>query len=114
MAAYAARELFGPLGIEESSWLADPDGIPFGFGHLRLSAADLGRIGQLWLDRRHLGRPAAAGSRFLAEMTRAHSPGGPPEHLPYGFLTWVDGTTVLAGGWAGQHLLVLPDVAPWS
>ena len=111
VAAYAARELFGPLGIEEPPWLADPDGIPFGFGHLRLSAADLGRVGQLWLDRGVVGAGRCSDPAFLAEMTRAHSPGGPPEQLPYGFLIWVDGTTVLAGGWAGQHVLVLPDVA---
>ena len=111
VAAYAARELFGPLGIAEPTWLADPDGIPFGFGHLRLSAADLGRVGQLWLDRGVVAGRPLLDPAFLAEMTRAHSPGGPPEQLPYGFLTWVDGTTVLAGGWAGQHVLVLPDVA---
>jgi hypothetical protein len=44
-------------------------------------------------------------------MTRAHTAGGPPEQLPYGFLTWIDGANLLAGGWAGQHLLVLPAAA---
>jgi CubicO group peptidase (beta-lactamase class C family) len=111
VAAYAARELFGPLGIDDVSWLADPDGIPFGFGHLRLSAADLGRIGQLWLDHGLVDGQGLLDRGFLAEMARPHTPGGPPEHLPYGFLTWVDGTTRMAGGWAGQHLLVLPDAA---
>ena len=110
VAVYAARELFGPLGIADVTWLADPDGVPFGYGHLRLSAADLGRVGQLWLDQGVIGGRPLLDPGLLAEMTRPHSPGGPPEQLPYGFLTWVDGTTVLAGGWAGQHLVVLPDV----
>jgi CubicO group peptidase (beta-lactamase class C family) len=111
VADYAARELFAPLGIARPEWLADPDGYPFGYGHLRLTAADLGRIGQLWLDGGSVaGRPLLDGG-FLAEMTRAHTPGGPPEELPYGFLTWIDGTALLAGGWAGQHLLVLPEVS---
>jgi CubicO group peptidase (beta-lactamase class C family) len=111
VADFAGRELLSPLGIDDVSWLADPDGISFGYGHLRLSAADLGRIGQLWLDHGLVGGRVLLDRGFLAEMTRAHTPGGSPEHLPYGFLIWVDGTTLLAGGWAGQHLLVLPDVS---
>ena len=110
-AAYAARELFGPLGIRDAHWLADPDGHSFGYAHLRLSAADVGRIGQLWLDNGVVDGRVLLDREFLAEMTRPQTPGGPPEHLPYGFLTWVDGGTLLAGGWAGQHLLVLPDVS---
>ena len=111
VADYAARELFGPLGIADADWLADPDGHSFGYAHLRLSAADLGRIGQLWLDGGVADGRTLLDPGFLAEMTQAHTSGGPPEHLPYGFLTWVDGTTLLAGGWAGQHVLVLPEAA---
>jgi CubicO group peptidase (beta-lactamase class C family) len=111
VADYAARELLGPLGITDASWLADPDGHSFGFAHLWLSAADLGRIGQLWLDRGVADGRTLLDRAFLAEMTTAYTPGGPPEQLPYGYLTWIDGTTLLAGGWAGQHLLVLPDVS---
>ena len=111
VAAYAVRELFDPLRIDDAYWLADPDGHSFGYAHLRLSAADLGRIGQLWLDQGVVAGRALLDREFLAEMRRAHTPGGPPEHLPYGFLTWIDGSTLLAGGWAGQHMLVLPDVA---
>lgn len=111
VADYAARELFAPLGITEADWAADPDGHSFGYAHLRLSAADLGRIGQLWLDGGVVDRRPLLDPAFLAEMTRAHTPGGPPEQLPYGFLTWIDGASLLAGGWAGQHLLVLPEAA---
>ena len=39
---------------------------------------------------------------------RPHSAGGPPEDRPYGFLTWVDGDHFFAGGWAGQHVVVVP------
>lgn len=105
---YAVRELFAPLGIRSAAWARDPDGIPFGYGHLHLAARDLARLGELWLhggrcDGRQLLDPA-----FFARMTRPQSSGGPPENLPYGFLTWLDGGMLLAGGWAGQHLLVIP------
>jgi len=44
----------------------------------------------------------------MRDMTAVQSAGGPPEHLSYGYLTWTDSATFLAGGWAGQHVLVLP------
>ena len=108
VSAFAARELFAPLGVEPPEWLADPDGVPFGYGHLRLSAADLGLVGQLLLDGGRLAGRALVEPGFLAEMCRPHSPGGPPEDLPYGYQIWLDDGLLLAGGWAGQHLLVVP------
>lgn len=41
-------------------------------------------------------------------MMTSQSPGGLPEQAPYGFLTWLPSGMLLAGGWAGQHLLVIP------
>jgi hypothetical protein len=34
VAEHAAAELFGPLGIRDAAWLADPDGVTYGFAHL--------------------------------------------------------------------------------
>ena len=99
---YADRVLLAPLGIRSPIWQCDPDGIPFGYGHLRLAARDLARLGQLWLDR---GAPLVDPA-FFAEMTRPQSAGGPPENLPYGFLIWPDEGVVVAGGW--------PDSTWWS
>lgn len=108
---YADRELFAPLGFHGARWTCDPDGTPFGYGHLHLRAVDLARLGQLWLDGgRHQGHQLVDPG-FFAQMTRPHSSGGPPEELPYGFLTWLDGSTLIAGGWAGQHLVVMPHAA---
>ena len=45
---------------------------------------------------------------YLGVMLSRQSAGGAPEELPYGFLTWIDADGWLAGGWAGQHVLVLP------
>ncbi|MFF6918424.1 serine hydrolase [Streptomyces sp. NPDC012466] len=44
---YARRRLFGPLGITRAHWPRDPDGLPYGFGQLRLSALDLLALGRL-------------------------------------------------------------------
>ncbi|GAA1428657.1 hypothetical protein GCM10009616_08810 [Microlunatus lacustris] len=109
VADYTARELLAPLGIPAPRWDRDPDGVPFGYGHLRLAADDLGRLGRLLLDGgRVAGRPLLDPG-FLAAMTTAQTPGGPPEERAYGYHVWLDDGMPLAGGWAGQHLLVVPD-----
>jgi CubicO group peptidase (beta-lactamase class C family) len=104
---HADRCLLRPLGVEDWHWQRDRAGIPYGFAHLSLSADALGRLGQLWLDGGTAGGRTLVDPAFLQGMGRPRSPGGPPEHLPYGWLIWVDGSDLLAGGWAGQHVLVL-------
>ncbi len=47
---YVRERVFRPLGITESSWLADPTGNGFVYGGLSLKANDLAKIGQLLLD----------------------------------------------------------------
>lgn len=108
VADYAARHLLPVLGIEPGPWRADPDGYSYGFAHLALSADALGRLGQLWLDGGRVAGEQLLDPQFLGEMTSPQSSGGPPEQLPYGYLIWVDDGALLAGGWAGQHVLVLP------
>ena len=103
VAGYAATELFAPLGITGATWLADPDGVSYGYAHLRLSAEALGRLGEFW---RTGGQPLLDPA-FAAAMTTAQSAGGPPEDLPYGFGIWTGPDLLLAGGWAGQHVVVL-------
>ena len=105
VAEYAAAELFAPLGIRDADWLADPDGVSYGYAHLRLSAESLGRLGELW---RAGGQPLVDPA-FATAMTTPWTPGGPPEGLPYGFGVWVGAGLLLAGGWAGQHVVVGPD-----
>lgn len=109
VSAFAARHLVAPLGIPAPVWAADPDGVPFGYGHLRLSADDLGRLGRLLLDGGRVDGRSLLDPAFLAAMTTPHTAGGAPEDRPYGYQLWLDDGMLLAGGWAGQHLLVLPD-----
>jgi CubicO group peptidase (beta-lactamase class C family) len=48
-AEFAEEVLFGPIGIGEYSWPADPDGITLGWGELVLRPADMARFGYLYL-----------------------------------------------------------------
>jgi CubicO group peptidase (beta-lactamase class C family) len=47
---YAKANLFGPLGIAEPAWPADPQGVTHGWGDLRLFPRDAAKIGYLWID----------------------------------------------------------------
>jgi hypothetical protein len=48
--AYAAKNLFGPLGITNSRWRKDPQGIPTGHAGLYLHTRDMAKIGRLYLQ----------------------------------------------------------------
>ncbi len=105
----AADRLFGPLGVTDWVWPRDPEGYCYGFGHLRLAPSALLALGRLMLDDGrspdgHQVVPAA----WVRGMTTATTPGGPPEGCRYGRLTWVDDHGFFLGGWAGQHVTVLP------
>jgi CubicO group peptidase (beta-lactamase class C family) len=99
---YAAEVLFTPLGIECWNWPRDPEGYAWGFGHLKLRTRDLARIGEVWRT------GALLDPGYAYEATRAHTPGGPPEHRPYGFLWWIGGG-YFGAGYLGQLLWVTPD-----
>ena len=107
----AEERLFGPLGITEYRWPTDPEGNAFGPGHLELRPRELLRLGDLYLEG---GRGVVPGW-FVAAATTAHNAGGPPEGVPYGYLWWISKDcghrSFFAGGYGGQYLTVVPDLA---
>jgi CubicO group peptidase (beta-lactamase class C family) len=108
LSGYAARELFGPLGITRWHWPRDPDGLDYGFGHLRLRAADLAALGTLWMRHGRWQDTQLMDPGFAREMVTPQTAGGWPEQCPYGYFIWVDEHGPFAGGWAGQHVTVVP------
>ena len=46
---YAREKLFGPLGIDDVQWQADPQGVTVGGAGLYLQPRDMAKIGYLWL-----------------------------------------------------------------
>jgi CubicO group peptidase (beta-lactamase class C family) len=108
MAGYAEPRLFEPLGITGWRWPRDPDGYHYGAGHLRLAAADLSKLGRLWLDGGRWRGRQLLDPVFAADMATAHNGGGPPEDRPYGYLLWVAPDHLFAAGWAGQLVAAVP------
>jgi CubicO group peptidase (beta-lactamase class C family) len=104
---YASERLFGPLGIAEYRWPADPEGNPIGYGMLELRPRDLLKIGQLYVD----GGRGLVPTEYVADATRLMAAGGPPEGTGYGYLWWITDDGFFGGGFAGQYLYVVPSLA---
>jgi len=115
--AYAARHLFGPLGIADWHWHTDPQGISIGGFGLALRGSDLFKLGQLMLSRGRYGGRRIVPSSWIAESTT-------PRHHTYGWLgsygfhwwifTGMDGMPTQPGiyyamGYGGQFLFVIPE-----
>ena len=93
---FAAKELFGPVGIPGGSWLWERDraGHTEGWAHLHMRSPDWARLGHLVL---HGGE--WAGKRLISTdyLDRATTPD--PVNHAYGLLFWLNGgdTYVLPG-----------------
>ncbi len=116
--AFAERNLFEPMGIEEWEWYTGPNGITDTGGGLLLRPRDMARFGYLFL---HNGVWEPTGERLIPaawvhESTQPYSTwesgGG------YGYQWWVLAAEVggaqlffpYAVGWGGQRIYVVPQL----
>lgn len=110
---FAREHLFGPLGIDDFHWKKTPRGYPDTEGGLYLEAADLAKIGYLYLrDGLWEGRRILPDGWVAASTTRhVESTGSGP--WGYGYQWWLTdraGVAVWAArGFGGQFLVVVPE-----
>ncbi|MET0965013.1 MAG: serine hydrolase [Nakamurella sp.] len=126
---FARERLFGPLGIVTEpaaepiavldpaassalptgfSWSVDPKGINVGYGELKITANDMAKLGQLYLDQGQWhGRQLVPASWVVDSTTTASDAG-------YGYGWWIDESaghpSFAALGQAGQIIAVVPDL----
>lgn len=107
--SFADQHLFSPLGIEDKYWESDPSGVSIGYAELQLRPVDLAKIGQLLLNGGVWEGEEIVSSNWIETSTRAHMRGTLQEK--YGYHWWVDDDTgaIMALGYQGQYLIVLPD-----
>ena len=111
---YARVNLFGPLGIQDAQWEADPQGHNFGWGDLFLNPRDAAKLGLLWVhqgrweDRQIVSQEwvAAASERRMSQTGREED---------YGYAWWISNpkeevSFVQAAGVGGQLIKVLPEL----
>lgn len=120
-ARFAEQYLFGPLGIQEYEWEADPQGIHTGGFGLKLRPADLLKLGQLYLQEGVWNDTRLISSELVHTSTATAIPAEAPRRGGYAWHWWTD--TFLkpndspsspaleyfnARGYGGQFVYVLP------
>jgi CubicO group peptidase (beta-lactamase class C family) len=130
---YARAKLFTPLGIStvpaaepvaraenrpaydraRFAWPTDPQGNHVGFTWLKLTARDMDKLGQLWLNQgRWAGRQLVSAAWMNESTTSQVETQTTPEQ--YGYQWWVttaDGHRAFAAmGYGGQLIEVVPDL----
>jgi CubicO group peptidase (beta-lactamase class C family) len=109
----ARERLFGPLGIDHFRWTKDGDGNPHTGGGLILRPRDMVKLGRVILD----GGGAVLSKEWIDVSTRHHTTHDESGtkyaykwflgDLPVGDRTW---STIAAGGYGGQSLMVFPEL----
>lgn len=110
---FAHKYLFGPLGIQDVYWPADPQGITYGWGDLCLRPGDMSKLGALFMHRGEWqGRQIV--SREWVENALQARMGGTGKIEDYGYGWWIgqpgSEPEFLATGNGGQKIKVYPHL----
>ncbi|MBN2163708.1 MAG: serine hydrolase [Pontiellaceae bacterium] len=119
--SYAQENLFSPLGIEPGFWQQDWDGNYLGFSDLHLTARDLARFGQLYMNDGQYNGVQVVPSQWVHDSLQTYSSkawkfrvGRNWKDNAYGYQWW----SVQAGnyrynmawGHGGQQIILLPQL----
>jgi CubicO group peptidase (beta-lactamase class C family) len=105
---FAREHLFGPLGIGDVEWPANPQGISIGWGELRMRPHDMARIGYLYLNGGEWDGEQIVPTDWVRASTQTHISATLQDG--YGYQWWVsDRGPYMALGYAGQYIVVVPE-----
>ena len=113
---FAREHLFSPLGITNYNWEFTPAGQVDTGGHIHMTARDMARIGQLFLDRGVWRGHRVVSESWVDASTLQRQDLW--EDVGYGYLWWTrpmtDGNRThevfYADGNGGQQIFVVPDL----
>jgi CubicO group peptidase (beta-lactamase class C family) len=109
--AFARKHLFGPLGIEDVIWPADPQGITHGWGDLHLHPRDLAKIAYLYLHGGRWNGTQIMSEEWVRQSAAPHV--SVRDGVGYGYGWWINTARQPAVfemvGRGGQRAAVLPD-----
>ena len=83
---YLNEKLFNPLGISQTSWATDRNGVPYGAGELRIRAIDMAKVGQVILNGGTWNGQPVIAPEWIAQSEAISSTYEPL----YGLLWWRD------------------------
>jgi CubicO group peptidase (beta-lactamase class C family) len=110
--AFARRALFAPLGIGDSAWPSDAQGISHGWGDLHLQPRDMAKIGYLWLRGGQWENRQLVPADWMRAAVQVHSHPGASPGPGYGYGLWIypdRNPPIFEGlGRGGQRISVVP------
>lgn len=105
---FAQENLFGPLGISDVEWPANPQGINIGWGEMHMRPHDMAKIGYLNLNEGVWDGRQIIPAAWVEASTRKHISATLQDG--YGYQWWItDEGTYMALGYAGQFIFVVPE-----
>ena len=112
MSAFLDERLFGPMGITEYFWEKCPKGIEKGGWGLYIRPEDIGKLGQLVMDKGLWHGKRLISEEWIAAATASHQM--PPEDFgdyDYGYQIWVGrkANSFLFNGMLSQNVLGFKD-----
>ncbi|MEL7246805.1 MAG: serine hydrolase [Bacteroidota bacterium] len=115
LAAFAEKNLFGPLGIEEYYWLSDATGRTGGMGNLYIGALDFAKIGLLVLNEGTWQEERLLSKDYITALSKEQI--YDPNNGSYGYMWYLDEATIgnktypvfYASGNGGNRLFVIPE-----
>ncbi|MDH3733100.1 MAG: beta-lactamase family protein [Gemmatimonadota bacterium] len=118
LGAFANRALFAPLGIDDVQWEPLTRGYVNGGSGIDLTARDLARFGQLYLQEGVSGTTRLLPESWVGSATSPQfgwrSSYGALDRYTYGYLWWVSESETerayLAWGYGGQFVYVVPSL----
>jgi CubicO group peptidase (beta-lactamase class C family) len=122
LAPFAEKHLLTPIGAKLGGWSTDPDGHNWGWGEIQLTARDMARFGQLYLEHGASQGRQVVPADWVAASLQAYSKdawttprlGRYLSDIGYGYQWWsarVGGRRVdFAWGHGGQLIVLLDDL----
>jgi CubicO group peptidase (beta-lactamase class C family) len=118
---FAQEHLFDPLGTTPQKWTQDWEGYRLGYAELFVSALDMARFGQLYLDGGRIDGQQVVPAQWIADSWTPYTEGGWHhkvgdnfDRTAYGYQWWIidagPHTYQLAWGHGGQQIAVLPEL----
>ncbi|MBZ0318941.1 MAG: beta-lactamase family protein [Anaerolineae bacterium] len=114
-ADFAQEHLFAPLGITNTTWSADPQGVSIGGDAFNATPYDMAKLGYLYLHGGEWDGQQIVSSDWVTTATTLYECSDCPS---YGYYWWLPDPANLApgipnyywaGGYAGQNIIVFPD-----
>jgi CubicO group peptidase (beta-lactamase class C family) len=110
---YLKPRLYDPLGIVGATWTENAEGVDMGASNLRIRTEDIGKLGQLYLQKGMWNGKQILSKEWVAQATTKKIDSGQPGSswgYGYGYQFWMNPPGGFrADGAYGQYSMVFPD-----